>query len=102
MREMEAGRRPEWKDISDRGPIYKSYWAQWKSLVLRNGLLVRHWESAVGKKKMVQVVFPHSKMKQVLVEMHGGTSGGHLGVNKSIDKVRQSYYWLHLMGDVQS
>jgi len=27
MREMEAGRHPEWKDISDPGPIYKSYWA---------------------------------------------------------------------------
>ena len=23
--EIEAGRRPEWKDISNRGPIYKSY-----------------------------------------------------------------------------
>ena len=50
MREIEAGRRPEWKDISDHGPIYKSYWAHWKSLVLRKGVLVRHWESADGKK----------------------------------------------------
>jgi hypothetical protein len=29
--EMDARRRPEWRDVSDRGPIYKSYWAQWKS-----------------------------------------------------------------------
>jgi len=101
MRELEAGRPPEWKDISDQGPIYKSYWAQWKSLVLRNGVLVRHWESTDGKKKTAQVVIPRSKVKEVLAEMHGGTSGGHLGVNKTIDKVRQRYYWLHLRGDVE-
>jgi len=89
MREMEAGQRPEWKDNSDRGTIYKSYWAQWKSLVLRNGVLVRHWESADGKKKTAGVAIHHSKVKEVLAEMHGGTSGGHLGVNKTIDKVRQ-------------
>ena len=102
MREMEAGRRPEWKDISDRGPIYKSYWAQWKSLALRNGVLVCHWESADGKKKKTaQVVIPNSRVKEVLTKIHGGTSGGHLGFNKTIDKFCQRYYWLNLRGDVE-
>jgi hypothetical protein len=98
---METGRHPEWKDVSDRVPIYKSYWAQWKSLVFRNGVLVQQWESADGK-KMAQVVIPHSKVKEVLTEMQGSTSGGHVGVNKTIDKVRQRYYCLHLRGDVES
>ena len=101
IREMEAGQRPEWKDISDWGPIYKSYWAKWKSLTLRDGVLERHGESADGKKKTAQIVIPHSKMKEVLAVMHGGTTGGHLGANKIIDKVRQRYYWLHLRGDVE-
>jgi hypothetical protein len=43
---MEAGQCPEWRDISDRRPIYKSYWAQWKSLVVKDGVLEHHWESA--------------------------------------------------------
>jgi len=51
IQEIDTGRRPEWRDISNRGPIYKSYWAQWKSLALMDGLLMRHWESADGKKK---------------------------------------------------
>ena len=42
IREIEAGRRPEWRDISNRGQIYKSNWAQWKSFALRDGMLVRH------------------------------------------------------------
>ena len=42
---MEAGQYPE-EGISERSPIYKSYWAQWKSLVARDGVLESHWESA--------------------------------------------------------
>jgi hypothetical protein len=68
---------------------------------LRNGVLVHHWELADGKKKTAQVVIPHSKVKEVLAEMHGGTSGRHLGVNKTIDKVQHRYYWFHLRGDVE-
>ena len=41
IREIEPERRPEWMDISDRGPNYKRYGGQWKSLLLRNGVLVR-------------------------------------------------------------
>jgi len=44
--------------------------------------------------------YPHSKVKEVLAEMHGGTSG-HLGLNKIINKIRQQYYWLHLRGDIE-
>ena len=35
----EAGQRPEWRDISDCDPIYKSNWAQWKSIAVRDGVL---------------------------------------------------------------
>jgi hypothetical protein len=101
IREIEAGQHPEWRDISSWGPIYKSYWAQWESLALSDGVLVRHWEMADRKKKTAQVVIPQSKVKEVLTEMHGGTSGGHLGANKTINKFRQRYYWLHLRGDVE-
>jgi hypothetical protein len=37
LQEVETGQRPEWKDITDCSPTYKSYWAQWKSLM---------WETA--------------------------------------------------------
>jgi hypothetical protein len=42
--EVETGQHPEWKDIADRSPTYKGYWAQWKSRAIRDGLLERHWE----------------------------------------------------------
>lgn len=44
--EVETGQRPEWKDILDRFPTFKRYWAQWNSLAVRNGTLECQWEFA--------------------------------------------------------
>jgi hypothetical protein len=95
LQEVEAGQRPEWKDIADHSPTYKSYWAQWKSLVVRDGVLESLWESVDGRTKTAQVVIPHSKVKEVLTEMHWEPSGGHFGVNKTLTTVKQRHYWLH-------
>jgi hypothetical protein len=97
---VETGQRPEWKDIADSTPIYKSYRAQEKSLAVRDGVLERHWVSADGRTKMSQIVIPRSKVKEMLAEMYGGHSGGHFGV-KTLNKVRRRYYWLHSRSDVE-
>jgi hypothetical protein len=85
LQEVEAGQRPEWRDISDRSPVYKTYWAQWKSLAVRDGVLERHWESADGKTKTAHTVIPRGKVREVLAEMHGA----HLAVNRTLDKIGQ-------------
>jgi hypothetical protein len=81
---MEAGQCPEWRDISD-----KSYWAQLKSLMVRDGMLEHHWDPADGRMQTAQMAIPSSNVKEILAEMHRGTSGGHLGANKTIYKVQQ-------------
>jgi hypothetical protein len=39
-------------------------------------------------------------VKDVLAELHSGPSGEHLGVNKTLAKVRQRYYWLQARHNV--
>jgi hypothetical protein len=85
LQEVEAGQHPEWKNIADHSLIYKSYWVQWKSLLVRDGLLERHWESAYGRTRTAQIGFHRSKVKEALPELHGGPLGGHLRVNKTLD-----------------
>jgi hypothetical protein len=92
MREVEAGQCLEWRHISDRSPIYKSYWAQLKSLAVRDGVLVHCWELTDGKKETAQIIAPRSNVKEILAEIHGGTSGGHVGAIKTIDKIQLLYY----------
>jgi hypothetical protein len=101
LEEIESGQRQEWKDIAVRSPTYKSYWAIWKSPLVRDGVLEGPWESTDGRTKTAQVVIPRSKAKKVLTEMREGPSGGHFGVNKTFDKVKQWYYWLHSRDDVE-
>jgi hypothetical protein len=53
----------------------KIYWAQWKSLASRNGVLERHRESVDGKTESAQIVITRGKVKEVMAEMYGSTSG---------------------------
>jgi hypothetical protein len=34
----------EQKDTADHSTIYRSYWAQWKSLAVKHGIIKWHWE----------------------------------------------------------
>ena len=81
--------------------MLKGYWAQWESLTLENGLLKRAWESADGRDVVIQLIVPQSKVQSVLKEMHDGLSGGHLGINKNLEKIRKRFYYLHLCHDVE-
>jgi hypothetical protein len=101
MEEVETGQRPEWKDITDCSPTYKRYWAQWKSLSVRNGTLKCHCEYADGRSKIAEIILPWNKVNVVLTELHGGSSGGHFGINKTLDKVRKRYYRLQARNDVE-
>lgn len=98
-----TGQHPEWKDIANHSPTYRRYWAQWKSVTVRNGVLrvEHHWESADGQSKIAQIILPQSRVNSVLNELHGRPSGGPLGVNKTLSKVQQRYSWLPVRNDVE-
>jgi hypothetical protein len=79
----------------------QNYWTQWKSFAVRNGLLERNWVSANGRSKLAQIVVPRSKVENVLTEMHDGPSGRDLGVNETLNKILQQFYWLQTRNDVE-
>lgn len=102
LQSKESGEeRPTWHDISHKGPNFKALWAQWKSLVVENGLLKRKWESADGRTTISQLIVPKTRVLEVLNMIHNGSSGGHLGVNKTLDQIRRRYYWVNCREDVE-
>ena len=48
----------------------------------------------------MQLVVPPSCRKMVLEGAHDGYVGGHLGIEKTTDKVSKSYFWSTLLKDV--
>jgi len=41
----EERRRPDWQEVILQGELAKIYWSQWESLVIKNGILYRKWDS---------------------------------------------------------
>ncbi|KAJ8944398.1 hypothetical protein NQ318_023171 [Aromia moschata] len=95
------GRKPTWEEVSRYSPTVKSYWAQWNSLVLSDGLLKRVLEKSDGTEERKQLIVPRNRVPEVLEEIHNGSTGGHLGVTKTLGKVRERFYWVNCTTDVK-
>jgi hypothetical protein len=81
--------------------IYKNCWAQWKSLTVSNGILGRHRESASRRSQIAQIVLPQRRGNYMITQLHWGLSVGHLGVKKTLDKVRKTCNWFQPRNDVE-
>jgi len=101
IRGKEEGQRPTRQEITSEGSSAKAYWLQWDSLLLRDGVLHKKWESPNLKINKFQLIVPQKKIKQILEEVHDSPSGGHFGVNKTLDRVRRRYYWVTCKSDVE-
>ena len=65
--------------------------------------LYRQWEDVPhgGAHKRLQIVLPTVLVPVVLEELHDATTGGHLGVRKTLLKVQQRFYWTGQRRDVE-
>ena len=48
-----------------------------------------------------QVVRGDDEKKLILRNLHAGTGGAHLGINKTVDKIVERYYWVGIRTDVE-
>eukprot|EP00731_Ephydatia_muelleri_P021513 Em0014g104a len=88
------------KTVPLQFPSHGSYWLQtlWSQsshLLVNGGILYRKWEDVLGKgeNRHLQLVLPKALVKPILQELHNAPSGSHLGITKTLDKVRSRFYW---------
>ncbi|GFV45329.1 retrovirus-related Pol polyprotein from transposon 412 [Trichonephila clavipes] len=93
--------KPSWQDIAPFHRTTKRYWALWDSLHVKNGVLYRTCESDDGKTFRWQLILPKTRVSTVLKELHGSSTGGHFGVMKTLQKVRERFYWNNVWSDVE-
>lgn len=94
--------RPDWETIANSTAAKKTYWAQWDQLDCKQGVLCRKWETSDGACVKWKVILPRKYRKEYLEAIHGGTTGGHLGVTKTLSNVKQRVHWSGVSGDVRS
>ena len=100
--EWNISRRPEWQEVSCMSPVTKSYWAQWGSIEMVDGILYRRWEDASGRDVKYLYLTPKAIRDDVLRNLHDSPTAGHFGVKKTLARVRQRFYWTNLRWSVEN
>ena len=71
----------------------KTYWEQWSRLLLHKGVLCRRYLDVNTDTHFLQILVPCDSCEEVLTQLHGHLTVGHLGTTKTIDKVKKRFYW---------
>ncbi|CAI5671880.1 unnamed protein product [Oreochromis niloticus] len=94
---MEASsERPPWTTVSPCSPATKTYWAQWKRLYFRDGVLVHRFYCLDETQFYPQIVLPRKLQPEVICQMHEGPVGGHFGVERMVARLQTRFYWYHM------
>ena len=98
---LEKGEKPGPTDISRESYVVKTIVSQWKRLEIHEGLVVRKYEVHDADIINWQAIVPQTQRRLVLMLSHDVPSSGHLGITKTLSKVRENYFWPGLELDVK-
>ena len=101
IKSLEEGVRLNPEEIQGSSQEARNLWSNWSRLVLQDDILYRRWKSEDGRKDKLQAVVPKSLKQTVLHSLHNSPSRGHLGITKTLHKVRDRFYWHGLRNDVE-
>ena len=74
---------------------------QLSSLYIQNGILCRKFEPTNGRLAYLQQIVPPSLVTEIFTSLHNSLTAGHLGAYKTLEKIRQRYYWPGFKTDVK-
>lgn len=92
---------PKWEDISPASSATKELWSQWDQLTLIDGVLYRKYINSATEVSHLQLIVPKTHRKEVFELCHTIKTSGHLGIHKTVSKIRQRCYWPKLKDDVR-
>ena len=88
------GTKPSREAASALSPEARAYWLNFKSLTLFEGVVHLVWVDPVKVNSEVKkLVVPQSLRPRVLNSCHDAIFAAHLGVKKTVDRVRQRFFW---------
>ena len=78
-------------------PLYN----QLSSLYIQDGILCRIFEPTNGRLAYLQQVVTPSLVTEITTSLHNSLTAAHLGAYKTLEKIRQRYYWPGFKTDVK-
>lgn len=101
LRAKELGEKPAIDQLESTTRASRRLLQIWDQLMTCDGVLCRKFEMASGNGATVQVVVPKALHEEVLRELHEGSVGGHLGVDKTLARLKERFYWPGHHNDVR-
>ena len=98
---LERSKKPTWPEVARYGLELMSYWMMWESLEVRDGVLYRKKVSADSEEFRYQIVLPTDLRKKCFFLLHNTVAGAHLGVQKTLGKIKQRFHWYNLRNDIE-
>ncbi|CAG2192921.1 unnamed protein product [Mytilus edulis] len=100
---FESGsQKPPWESISSGTSALKTLWGQWDRLEMHEGVLYRRFETNIGQTARKQMIVPKSRTQELLHYFHDVPSAAHLGVDKTLEKLKNGFYWPNMKEYVQA
>uniref|UniRef100_A0A5S6QJT0 RNA-directed DNA polymerase n=1 Tax=Trichuris muris TaxID=70415 RepID=A0A5S6QJT0_TRIMR len=93
LKDKEAGVTKEWTNRGRQSNANRLLMLNWHRLAIQNGVLVRKWFCDDQSGYRWQVVVLKRMIKPVLDQAHQQLTAGHLGIEKTIERIRERFYW---------
>ena len=91
---LEKDQRPDRVLLAPHSEETKTLASRWSSLSLTSdGILVKTGQTTRSLVPVTQIVLPSTLREVVLHQLHDLRVSGHLGVNRTIARVQQRFYW---------
>ena len=89
----ERNQKPSRDHAKGKDLEYRRLLQQWQQLTVKNDILWRYFAHPSNNNGHLQLVVPHSLRDEILKECHEGVSGGHLGQEKTLHRLKERFYW---------
>lgn len=96
---MDAGREPTQAIVHLSSPATRQMWRHRAQLEVIDRVLFYVWQESSNTRQLF--VVPQKLKEEVLAMFHDSLVGGHMGRDKTLEKLRQRVYWYGMSTDVK-
>ncbi len=69
--------------------------------IVERKYFVSLWESPNSRETCLQLIVPKTLRNHVLKRLHDSVTSGHFGVRKTLERIKQRFYWIGCRDDVR-
>lgn len=91
---LDQGELPSRDKVDQYSPAVRCYYLNWSKLKREEGVVYQTWFHDIeGQPSKIQLLTPRVLRQEVMHQCHNAILGGHLGIKKTLQKIKDRFYW---------